>query len=229
MPESLEFPDFTTNLTPYERGRYDYSGGASAAGIDEVWEKFALPDGERLIRSTRTVNDPAITLRAQTRHYDDELCEAWFEFEGDTRVRAHYLFADGGHLLLRHQVRDDAITEEKIDASECGLLFPLLRIYTGALLRSILDDGGTANILVPRLDCVDEPHNLLRASSSERSVEALGPAQIELGDMQQDCEAMMYRGGPYVDGARCWLDGDLLLAYEWRQSDDSRWRVSLAR
>ncbi len=228
MPEPLDFPDFTTHLTAFESGRYVYSGADAAAGISEHWEKYALPDGEHLIVSTRTVQDPAVTLRVQTRHFGDQLCEAWFDFDGETRVRANYLFADGGHLLLRHQVGDNPITEEKLDASECGLLFPLLRVYTGPMLREILDDGGSAQVLVPRLDCVDEPENLLRASVSERSVETAGPAQIELDGRPQDCEALLFRGGPYIDGAKCWLDGDLLLAYEWQQSDRSRWRVTLA-
>lgn len=227
MTDAIVIPDLVAAATPVDAGSYIYSGGPGAAGISESWARFQLPDGEALTISTRRVAEPEITVNVQTRHDNELIAEAWLECVGEVTVRAHYIIGGGGHVLLRHQVNNEAVTEHKIDAHEVDLLFPLLRVYTGPMLRGLLDSGGSALVLVPRLDCFDTPELLLTAAVSERRVESLGRDDFEIGSESVACDKLRYHGGPYIDGATCWLDGERLLGYQWQQSADVTWSVTL--
>ena len=211
-------------------GRYVYLAAGQAADIDETWEVVERGD-ERHTRSTRRVSAARTVLVVESIQHNGhwQTCDLrWRHSPNDgsqIRATASYRFGeDGIEVRLTHP----AGTIQTVQAEDSGVFSPLLRIYAGETIHRLCRCGGS-RVLVPWIGPPDEAQRMFRPQYSERRVYKVGAARIRVDGRSRSCAEFDYSGGPYVPGARFWVDANgLLLRYRWRQPDGADWDVRLA-
>ena len=133
------------------------------------------------------------------------------------------------HTMRRQDENPAEHTEMTLEGDGPFLLSPLMRIYTGPVISRLLEYGGQGTVIVPAIGDPDDVNALLRPHFSQRQARVL-ESRIELitGDTTVYCKLCEYTGDQYATGSQFWLGLDeVLLRYQWRQSPDLLWRVSL--
>ena len=92
--------------------------------------------------------------------------------------------------------------------------FPLMRIFTGALVRQVISMGGQADIIVPDIRNPANTETLFKPLKSRREVNA-DPTQENL---------FHYLGGHYETAVPVTLNDDgLMMHYTWTTPDGAKW------
>ena len=127
------------------------------------------------------------------------------------RYSANYALQGDG---VRWNLEGDTPQELLFDRPTC--FFPLMRVFSGETLLTIVENGGRSQVLVPSIKTPEQRDSLFQPLLSERTVERLPDG------------AYHYRGGEYDDGARYELNASgLLQRYAWQQSEGEFWEVEL--
>ncbi|MBB3047964.1 hypothetical protein FHR99_002230 [Litorivivens lipolytica] len=196
--------------TLHSEGRYRYCLNGELTDIHEPWMRYQLPDGGQVIRTSRS-DGKSFVLGVK----------CWIQAN---RTYASLFWANAsGYCTANYRVNGESMrwnldgeTPEQLELDRPTQFFPLMRIFSGEILLSLLANGGSGQVLVPSIKSPERRETLFRPLFSERSVEALGSNTYH------------YRGGEYDDGARYELnDEGLLQRYSWQQSENQFWEVEL--
>lgn len=218
--------------TVTDRGVYHYLLNGEPTAIVEQWQRHRQPSGECLINSSRrapgvSIEVDAWTERGQVRRFDI----LWAPDRGEP-VSAGYRL-DEGVLRVRRRAGMAPPEEHELTAgagAAAPLLSPLMRVFAGPVIVSLIDGGGRGTVVVP---CIDEPagpERLLQPQVSERSARVL-ESGVELEDgAGERCRLCEYRSDRYGPGTRFWLgEDDMLVRYQWQQSPTRQWDIRLRR
>lgn len=113
--------------------------------------------------------------------------------------------------------RSDPDTPWQIEPMNGRVFFPLMRVFTGDVLRAILASCGRAETIVPYIEDPSQHENLFTPTVSERKVRDLhtNPASFE------------YEGGQYANPICIELGPHgFLRRYRWQIGDD-HWECAL--
>lgn len=211
-------------------GRYVYLADGQAADIDETWEVVERGD-ERHTRSTRCVPAARSVLAVESiqRNGRWRTCDLQWRHSPDdgsqARATASYRFGEGG---IEVRLTPPAGAVKTVRVAACAIFSPLLRIYAGETIHRLCRCGG-GRVLVPWIGPPDQAQRLFLPQYSERRVRKVGAARIRVDGRSRRCAEFDYSGGPYVPGARFWVDANgLLLRYRWQQPEGADWDVRLA-
>ena len=220
-------------------GQYAYSCNGEPQAIHESWSVFGEPDSGLRIVSERSTGSGQSSLRVnglyqlaaaesprsfQLRNYEPELVKLAFS-NSDGEVTASYQTLDG-RLRLQRRVNAEEIFPATV--IESIPLFPLLRIFTGAIVRKLHALGEFAAVCVPDVRPGRNLDALLTPLISQRRARFLRRGQIEIDGRPFGADCFKYRGGEYPPGTLFWVDDhDVLLGYEWKNPDNETWQVQL--
>ncbi|MEH6586114.1 MAG: hypothetical protein V7720_06120 [Halioglobus sp.] len=212
-------------------GRYLYFLNGELTKVEESWQCEPKADGRLCVRSTRKV--PGLTISVVA--WIDAGVVTAFELGWDagdaTVIEASYaLQADsveysrslGGTVTHPNSV----ISGEHVSP----VLYPLMRVFTGSVIRQLATDGGSCAVLVPSVSQPDNPKSLLLPDITKRRVVDLGDCDLQQIDGATiQCSLWQFIGGQYGADARFWLDeSNHLQRYCWRQDETRQWDVRLA-
>lgn len=204
-----------------DAGNYQYRANGELTSIGEPWCRHQHRVYGVVTRALRTDGVHFLLAVKQYRDGEANVVQLLWQTLGEQAVTVvtEYRVIDG-ELRWR---RDRGEWQQQ-GLAEGVLFFPLIRVFTGEIINGLLERGGRGSVLVPSIVNPADTASLFEPLLSERFAEPAIDAEV-----LADCSSFRYGGAQYGDGALFWLDGDgLLQRYEWQQSEDSRWQVTLA-
>jgi hypothetical protein len=216
-------------------GRYVYHVDQNSTGMAESWSIYQLPDQSKIIRVDRdarkTAANTSILLEA-LENQDD-----WLERfdihlynpngKNVRQAKASYIFFDQ-RLHLNRQINDVAGEQSEIELPENALIYPLLHVFTGKVIKQIASrNGQSVPVFLPRIDDLDDP-KVLSVIFDDCSAYQDGQDTISLAGRNILVSRYRFIGGLYTKEAAFWLDEhDLLIASEYQLENGHHWRVCL--
>lgn len=107
---------------------------------------------------------------------------------------------------------------------------PLMRVFTGQVIRQLITAGGCAQVLTPWINNPQDNQRLLTPQLGERQARTLTRGEsVTVRGAQLHCDRCEYLGDQYQPGTEFWIDQTgLLQRYRWRQDEKTLWDVELA-
>ena len=142
-------------------------------------------------------------------------------------ANAHYQFE--GNEILVHRNIDGQEFHERLPIPDRFTVLPLLRIFTGKVIRQTyaIGRGDWVPVLVPNIQDPNDNVQLLALELSLRSVTYLGRDILIINNEEHIADVFNFTGGNYDQTAKFWVnENDILLQYQWQQGD-TFWEVKL--
>lgn len=212
-------------------GRYLYFLNDELTEVKESFQCEPTASGQLFLRSTREVSGLTISVVA----WIDAGVVIAFELDWDSGdapvIKASYSLR-GDSIEYSRSVGGTVTHAKAVIAGEhvSPILYPLMRVFTGSVMRQLATDGGSCSVLVPSISQPDSPKNMLLPDITKRRVVALGDCELQHVDGASiQCSLWQFIGGQYGADARFWLDeSNHLQRYCWRQDNTRQWDVRLA-
>ena len=165
-------------------------------------------------------------------YQDSQLSHFDVEWQNDNLnavkfASAHYQF-DPNEIIV-HRNLDGREFHERLPKPEVFTVLPLLRVFTGKAIREAyqLGSGNRVPVLVPNIKNPNDNVQLLALQLDLRSATYLKQETITIAEKEYLADKFNFTGGNYDQSAIFWVaENDLLLKYEWQQSDVF-WEVKL--
>jgi|GEM_PF-7119643 hypothetical protein len=180
------------------RGRYQYFNGGQPAPVEETFSD----DGSGSLLAVRSASPYHIQVSAAA-----HTCDLVFH-SPEGRVSLHTVCDAHGLEVTRRHIN----AEKRWQLSASAVFFPLMRVFTGRVIRQIAAQGGQAQVIVPDIRRPQDTETLLVPMSEARRVQWLGDERIAAWP-DTPCDVFSYVGGAYDASARFYLAGDLLVRY----------------
>jgi hypothetical protein len=216
-------------ISSFCSGSYVYRCNGESAGVEERWQ-ITCSSSTRLIQSKRLAPALGLTLEVNSAESADiyTQCIIQWQLAGNEKTldaSANYEFFDDEILITRH-VNDEQ--EERRMPLDNFAFSPLMRIYSGRVIRELEAGGGNGRVLTPWIRDHTQHDELLWPLFSDRQVKLLGEESIQIDQSDIACQKFEYTGGEYGAGTHFWLDQhDVLLRYQWEQDKNARWEINL--
>gem|GEM_PF-3480840 len=199
-------------------GRYIYeTNGVERA--QEPWRIFQTEDDYRITIAERFAPDLKTHLEVVHREGFDgqESISLTFRESPKGALLAHgdYRLENG---LCRFKGQSDHEWSDRPLAN--AHFFPLMRVFTGAMVIALMQKGGQGEVIVPHIAQPEPDKPIFQPMRSQRSVQRMaGLAPVYL-----------YHGGPYEKPATILLNNEgLMERYTWEQSDTETWVCRLEK
>ncbi len=218
-----------TKLT-VDKGRYRYFLNNKIADVDEAWTSELQADGQRVVRSVRKVPGLSLSVDAQFDLTGVRAFDVCWSADHSPVIEASYALEDEA-LVYSRKIGGNTCQSQSIEKSDDKklLLYPLMRIFTGMVIRQVAEQGGEAAVLVPFIAEPGNTQRLLSPDVTVRRVAAQGNVELQQRDGGAiDCTTWQFIGGQYGPEAQFWLDGSgRLQRYCWQQDESRLWDVRL--
>jgi hypothetical protein len=219
-----------TELVPGE-GQYVYFLNGERAVVEESWQVDPVTAGEQSVRSQRKAPGVVLDVNATMVQGLALRCEVCWSADDEVPLHARYAHVDS-QLRMSRWEEDGAPITRVLDAAEgqVPILYPWMRIFTGAVIKSLAVQGGQADVVVPSIANPGQRERLLLPDISRRQVSRDGSEDLQLRfGGQQRCELWRFVGGQYTGDASFWLNAEgQLQRYSWKQAPNQQWDVWLA-
>ncbi|MFT5889816.1 MAG: hypothetical protein ACI9BO_002644 [Zhongshania sp.] len=221
----MKFLDYklAENAVAEAAGKYLYFKNDELQPIVETWQQYRNTVGEKIIHSTRQL-DGVFRLTSQALVSASLFTQVSMQWQSEHTVDAVY---DTDNKQCYHQL--DAGKSMSLALPDAPI-YPLMRVYTGALIKHISRLGGEADIVIPDIRPNNSANEKLLPLLSTRRCEFHGNEEIILAGEKLACERWSFIGDQYSSDSEFWLSAEgLLLRYCWPQDDISNWRVELVQ
>jgi hypothetical protein len=215
-------------------GSYRYLLNGQPTAVTESWDIEGELAAQCQINSLRVAPGVEIEVTAEVSKSKVQGFTSTWRSDSKEAISAQYVLQADRVLVTWRSARNTA--EEVIevfhdDVSSAPLLFPLMRIFSGPLIARILNLGGAVKVILPDINDPGDERRLLRPLSTLRRARVIeNDALLSLDGVDLPCRACEYTGDQYGAGSHFWLgEDDLLLRYQWQQSDQQHWDVWLQR
>jgi hypothetical protein len=215
-------------------GGYRYLLNGRPTAVAESWDIDGELATQCQINSLRVAPGVEIEVTAEVSKGIVQGFTSTWRSDSEQATSARYVLQADRVLVSWSGAR--STTEEVIEvyhegASSEPLLFPLMRIFSGPLIARILNLGGAGNVILPDINDPGDETRLLRPLSTvRRAIVIESDALLSLDGVDQPCRRCEYTGDQYGAGSHFWLgEDDLLLRYQWQQSQQHNWDVWLQR
>ena len=229
MSQAPEVSCLTEVASQYGRYRYLLDGAPTA--VEEHWSRKPRAGGGWFIRTERVATGVTLTVNAECEAGLVRQCQVEWLADGHEPVRAMYRNDNNGVSVVR-QLGDEPPHSQVFSADEQGrlpLVLPLLRIFTGPVIKRLLNRGGEGDVLVPSIVDPQNYGTLLNPRLSQRWATLQSQGQeINLGGRNYLASCCAFTGDQYDDDTQFWLSEDeTLLRYVWQQPGVGTWDVRL--
>lgn len=198
--------------------------------------------GQRWIRSERIAAEgnvyihvlASLSKTSQVQGFE----VSWFEWDSKALlVSAEYERLSGSAArVTRHQYTeggerlatpiDRVLMVGSKDGSQIPIFFPLLRIFMGGVISSLLLEGGEAEVVIPSIVDPEDMDETLKPLVSVRCATPI--ADSITTPLGADVFCFEYVGDQYQAGSVFTFNRTgLLLEYRWQQSADQLWQIRL--
>lgn len=200
--------------TPSESGAYEYRCDGERQPIEETWSIHEIESGQQFVRSDRTVSAQKLRIRSLAQIEERRvraMYTDWYQKDPHREVSLYCSLCDS-ILLSERVVNGKSSGENREEYDGVLVLYPLMRIYLGLVIRQLVEMGRAARVVTPDITAVDDNDRLLRLRISNRSAR-----QIDNNCAGSE-RCFQFLGEQYDESARFWLDeGDRISRYEWHQ------------
>ncbi len=205
-------------LPQHCKGTYRYRRDGVVLGVTDTF----VVDGSR-VRSTR-IQPGGARMDVDAHLNPSGLVEAFglrWTHEGEGHIpsrEVHYQVSAGE---LRVAIDDQEIA---LDVGDDALLFPLLRIFQGAVILAVASSGNAGRtVIIPDLHDLTNPTRLLHPTVEVRTADCLELA------MDGGPATYSYKGSVYDAEARFFIDPvtSLMTGYHFPQPDGSAFDITL--
>lgn len=212
-------------------GRYHYLLDGAPTAIEEHWSRKPRAGGGWFIHTERVAAGVTLSVNAECAAGLVLQCQLEWLADGHEPVRALYR-SDNNVVSAIRQRAEETPQSQVFSADEkdrLPLVLPLLRIFTGPVIKRLLDRGGEGDVLVPSIVDPQDYGALLKPRLGKRGAVLLSQGQeINLYGRDYLACCCAFTGDQYGDGTQFWLSEDeTLLRYVWQQPDVGTWDVRL--
>ncbi len=199
-------------------GRYDYYLNEVLQPVSETWQLYNNSRGELVIDSCRQAGE--LTLRSRAICVDDDLTQVLVEWHDEHSVQALY---DLSAQQCHWQINADA---EQVLSLPAAPVYPLMRVFTGGIIKRVAQLGGNAPIIVPDIRPDTLANQKLRPYRGTRRCAFIADEEIHVQGAKYRSACWSFIGDQYGEDSRFWLDTQSnLLRYTWLQAPGQAWRV----
>ncbi len=203
-------------------GEYCYYKNGVRQAIIERWWQWQDAAGEYWLASDREL-DSGLCISTRARLQSGRVVEASVRWQGDCLIEARFDRAAGLCFWQR-----DGGELQSIALPSAAPLYPLMRIYTGAVIKELAELGGEADIVIPDIRPQTPSAEKLQPLLSSRRCALLADDTIVIAGRQLAAEKWRFVGDQYSDDSVFWLShSGRLLRYSWQQDPETAWRVEL--
>jgi hypothetical protein len=178
-------------------GRYHYFCNGEKQAIEEGFYVYDSPSG-MCVRSARWVADAGLSIQVCAQITGPEISEfnvCWREKDFERVMHCH-------------------------DKSGADVVFPLMRVFMGFVIQSLLQKSGAGRVLIPWIKNPAKRDQLLALDYSDRSAQVLG--------WENDLCCVQYTGEQYGQDSHFYFDRHAWLRrYRWPQDKNNTWEVRL--
>ena len=213
-----------------ETGQYLYYLNGTLAEIEEHWIAKPQQQNTTLVRTHRKVPGLLISVEAILAGKEVTSFEVIWAAEGKDEIKAIYSRQESTLMFSRSVGELATHVSSDLPTMDGPVVpYPLMRVFTGAVIQQLAQAGGEARVLVPAIDEPDNPQALLLPKISLRRVIQGDAVMLERANgASVACEQWQFIGGQYDARARFWLDDSgRLQRYCWQQDDDRCWDIRL--
>ncbi len=210
-------------------GSYVYRCNGEDAGVEEHW-LITCTSSTRLIQSKRFAPALGLTLEVNSAESANRYTQCIIQWqlagsEQSLDASVNYEFFDTDILVTRHLNNEQE--ERRLPLGDFAFS-PLMRIYSGRVIRELEAGDANGRVLTPWIRDHTQQDELLWPQFSDRQVKLLGEETIHVDQQKIACQKFEYTGGEYGPGTHFWLDEhDVLLMYCWEQDKNARWEITL--
>ena len=214
-------------------GMYQYFLNGQPTGITENFQIESLPDDMQKTSAIREATTFKTRISLEAVH--DKLNFKSFEIqmtnaEAET-IRAVYEFADQKVFVAR-QINGENSFDEEITLPENCIIFPLMRVFQGAVISKVAESNQAVPVLIPAIENPADTTNLLRPTFDLRRAEQIGEESITFYQPHSvtiNTRIYSYTGKHYDEKSRFWIDENgLLVSYIFHQAEDKIWEMILS-
>ncbi|CAA0081226.1 Uncharacterised protein [Zhongshania aliphaticivorans] len=202
-------------------GEYVYYLNDELQAIKEQWCRYEQDGGIELIESSRALTD-VFELRSQAILSEGMFKQVRIQWRAEQDVDVFY---DNEAGVCYRQIDGQEQPETVLPA---GPIYPLMRIYTAALIQHIAKCGGNTQVVIPDIRPASSAQEKLLPLLTSRQCEYLGDEVISTETMEIPCERWTFKGDQYSSGDLFYINrAGILARYCWQQDSQSQWRVEL--
>ena len=211
-------------------GKYLYNLNGELAPVDEYWCREGFSDGSVRVSSGRRAGAVAIDVEALEVERCIQSFSAHWREKGGRELAVDYTLRQQSLCVVRREGAD--VREEVLDRPAGEIqLFPLMRIYAGAVIEGLLAAGGSGCVVLPEIGVASDSVQLFEPRFSQRRAELVTSEVLQdSSGEERPCRRCRYLGDQYDEDASFWIGEDHLLErYQWRQDAARLWDVTLVR
>jgi len=219
------------------QGRYHYSCDGREMPVQDSWQLGHDSEGRRTLVSRRLVGDQGYGIEVSAILCAGLVHECHVHWRDETdEVGAHYrLNSPQGHgPRLGDEIEaswkgPNGPQQARLQG-ENRLLFPLMRVFMGPLLKTLVQHEKGLEVVSPDIVDPSQRGKLLSPRVSHRSARTMVGelASQRAQDMGPDISGFIYQGDEAERDAHCYVDSrSLLVGYDWPSSTGRLWQVRL--
>ncbi|MEW5250106.1 hypothetical protein [Microbulbifer discodermiae] len=222
--------------TKLAQGRYYYSCDGREMPVQDSWQLGEGDQGQRLLISQRLVGAAGYGMQVRAILSAGLVSDCQMSWRDQVaEVSAHYSVKARGAEprvgdAIEAQWRGPNGPQRALVEGGNRLLFPLMRIFMGPLLRKLEQFRGGLDVVTPDIVDPSQRGKLLAPRISHRQARPMprDAASRSTEEMGGDISAFIYQGDDAERDANCYVDSrGLLVGYDWPSSTGRLWQVRL--
>ena len=212
-------------------GIYQYLLNDQVQDIVEPWWLYQSEAGW-VLHSDRVVGAGELCIKTQSLWQKGTLKTVdigWYADSAATPQRQVSYSCESSRRIVYSDHDDLALPAQQdvICQENSILMFPLMRIYMGAIIAGLQQQGGEGEVLVPWIKDPQQHTRLLTPSISIRRVKFLGEDRIDQDGELISAKCFSYHGEQYGEDTKFWIHKGVLQCYRWHQDSVGDWLVKL--
>ena len=197
-----------------QHGYFSYQLNGKATDIIEPWRTGRTAAGAQLIQSLRSSQQYQLLLSADWQQLGPQQnCELCYQQGGTAPAKASYLITETTWYCRQ------ANQEWHGTVGPNWHFFPLLRIFSGAMLQALVK--APSELLLPDIEIGTAAANKLQPKLDQRQ-------SFRMTDQVNNRQHFGMRGGHYKEQNAAFTlnDHGVLMAYHWQQDAEHLWQIN---
>lgn len=192
-----------------QTGTYIYYSSGQLTDIRETWLIHTNSDSTYIINTDRLAPSFGSHIVVESHHTaDHHITDFTVEWHNTSpgavnHATTHYQITDFIHA---ERTVDGQFDHHQLPRPPKLAVMPLMRIFTGQVIRDIIALGGEASVLVPNITNPADPAILLAPLIETRRAVLLNNDPLDINGKTYPANCYQYTGGNYDESARFWLN-----------------------
>lgn len=192
-----------------QTGAYIYYNNGQLTDVRETWSIHTNADSSYIINTERLAPSFGSHIIIESHHTaDDHITDFTVEWYNTSpgavqHATAHYQIAD---FINAERTVDGQPYHHQLPRPLKLTAMPLMRIFTGQVIRDLIAFDGEASVLVPNITNPADSGILLSPLIETRRAVLINRDPIEINGLAHIAACYQYTGGNYDESARFWIN-----------------------